>query len=108
MDRIRDNEKKLPANAGEVMLTTNFPNWKVFVLERATGFRRAEQALRSGKPISLWDPEREDERHRASKQIISEGDEYVAELNMRMELLDPDNDFELIALDEATEYQNAE
>lgn len=73
----------------EVMLImTSFPDRKVFVLERATGFRRAEHALRSGKSISLREPKWEDKRHRASKQIISEG-EYVAELNMHMGILTP-------------------
>ena len=76
---------------------------------RAWASANAGQALRSGSPVNLREPEREDKRHRASKQIISEGD-YVAELNMRMGHLDPDNDLELIADIEAVlkaEYQQA-
>ena len=111
MERTRDSsDKQALASASGTMLTTkNFPEWKVFIEEKATGHRKAGQALRSGRPVNLREPERDDKRNRTTKVVISEGD-YVAELNLRIGHLDPDGDNELIADIEAVleaEYQQA-
>ena len=64
MERTRDSsDKQALASASDTVLTTkSFPEWKAFIEEKATGHRKAGQALISGRPVNLREPERDDKR----------------------------------------------